>query len=269
MGCVTTTDAGHHVMGCNGITYDVEVPAACTAGGCGLVLDMHGFTMTAELEDKGTSMRALGQQHGYVVVQPTAPGLPPSWDQFAHAPLVIAFVEDAMASFGIDPKRAHVMGFSQGGGMTWRLVCLRADLFASAAPIGGLGGCEFSGANVPSEPVSILMVHGRADNVVSFNLIALPQRDAALNYWGFDAGMVVEDDGAHKATRFTSPGPGPVTFELWEHDYQAGNLILGGHCFPGGTDVGPGVFQFGCAAQGTFVYGSLAMQFFLDHPKMP
>ena len=42
-------------------------------------------------------MRALGQERGYVIIQPTAPvdgfGLP-SWDQGAHVPLVHAFVAD-------------------------------------------------------------------------------------------------------------------------------------------------------------------------------
>lgn len=264
-GCVTDVTAGHHVFPCmGGINYDVEIPAACAGGGCGLVVDMHGFTMSAASEDKGTAMRALGQQHGYVIVQPTAPGLPSSWDQNTHAPLVAAFVGDAMTALSIDPKRVHAMGFSQGGGMTWRLVCGYANLFASASPIGGLAGCEFSGGNAPSKEIPLLVVHGRKDSVVNFNSTAIPQRDAALAFWSYGPGVVLEDDGVHKATRYTSPAG--TILEFWEHDYQAGSIILGGHCFPGGTDVGLSPFQFGCSAAGTFVYGELAMQFFIAHP---
>jgi poly(3-hydroxybutyrate) depolymerase len=64
--------------------------------------------------------------------------------------------------------------------MTLRLLCTHADFFASGAPIGALEGCEFEGANAPSEEVDILQVHGHSDAVVSFDAVAIPQRDAIL-----------------------------------------------------------------------------------------
>ena len=264
--CALNLSVGHHVFMCDGgISYDVEIPSACGAPGCGLIVDIHGFTMNADLENKGSQMQALGKKNSYIVLQPSAPGLPASWDQATHAPLVYTFVAGLGSALGADPKRIHVMGFSQGGGMTWRLLCEHADYFASASPLGGLAGCEFSGANVPSQEIPIMQVHGRKDAVVNFQSIALPQRDAALAYWMDAPGVVLEDDGMHKATRYTTAAG--TRFELWEHDYVAGSFILGGHCFPGGTDIGASPFQFGCTAPGTFVYGELAMQFFLDHPR--
>jgi pimeloyl-ACP methyl ester carboxylesterase len=261
---VTDVSAGHHVFTCDTIGYDVEISPACAAGGCGLILDMHGFTMNAGSEDKGTNMRVLGPQHGYVVVQPTAPGNPPSWDQPTHIPKVFAFISDVAAALVTDPKRAHSMGFSQGGGMTWRMICAHADFFASAAPLSGLTGCEFTAPNVPSREVPVLQVHGHKDNVLNFATYAIPQRDAALKYWTDGAGAAFQMDATHTATRYLSPGGTP--FEFWEHDFSAGSVIIGGHCFPGGSDVGVSPFQFGCADMNTFVVGELAMQFFLDHP---
>jgi poly(3-hydroxybutyrate) depolymerase len=264
-GCVTDVSAGHHVLPCDGgVTYDVEVPAACAAGGCGLVLDMHGYTMNADQEDKGTGMRALGQARGYVVVQPTAPGTPPGWDQATHAPLVFAFIADAAAAFVTDPARAHVTGFSQGGGMTWRMICAHADFFASAAPLSGLTGCEFMAPNLPSREVPVMQVHGHKDSILNFALYAIPQRDAALASWKDGAGAVFASDAGHTATRYQTAAGTP--FEFWEHDYAAGSPILGGHCFPGGVDVGVSPFQFGCADPNTFNVGQLAMAFFVDHP---
>ena len=209
-------------------------------------------------------MRALGQARGYVIVQPTAPGALPSWDQPTHAPLVFAFISDAAAAFVTDPARAHVTGFSQGGGMTWRMICAHADFFASAAPLSGLTGCEFAGPNVPSREVPVLQVHGHKDAVLNFAVYAIPQRDAALAFWKDGAGAVFDTDAGHTATRYQTAAGTP--FEFWEHDYAAGSLILGGHCFPGGVDVGLTPFQFGCADTGTFDVGQVAMQFFLDHP---
>jgi dienelactone hydrolase len=222
------------------------------------------MTMNADSEDKGTSLRALAAAHSLVVVQPTAPGFPSSWDQATHAPLVFAFVKDAASAYDTDPARAHAMGFSQGGGMTWRMVCSHADFFASAAPLGGLEGCEFSGGNMPTREVSVLMGHGHKDNIVSFAGVAVPQRDKALAAWPFGEGVVIESDGEHTATRYTTPSG--TTFEFWEHDYKAGSALLGGHCFPGGTDVGWSPTQFGCDAKNAFVFGELAVKFFEAHP---
>lgn len=263
-GCVMDVSAGHHVFSCDGgITYDVEIPVACAAGGCGLVLDMHGYTMNAAQEDAGTNMRALGQQHGYVVVQPNAPGVPAGWDQATHVPLVFAFIGDVASALLTDPKRAHVMGFSQGGGMTWRMICTHADFFASAAPLAGVIGCEFTPPNVPSREVPTLQVHGHKDNILNFDGFAVPERDGMIAFLKAGAGDVFEMDGGHKATRYTSAAG--TTFEFWEHDYAAGSFILGGHCFPGGSAVGVSPFQFGCTEMGTFDVGELAMSFFLAH----
>jgi pimeloyl-ACP methyl ester carboxylesterase len=268
VGCVTDVTAGHHAFPCDGgITYDVEIPAACAIGGCGLVLDMHGFTMNATQEDSGTGMRALGQKNGYVVVQPNAPGVPPSWDQATHIPLVFAFVQQIAQALVTDPKRAHVMGFSQGGGMTWRMICTHADYWASAAPLSGIEGCEFVAPSAPSREVPTLMVHGHKDNVVSFTGIAVPQRDAALAFWKDGMGTKIGGDGTFTSTRYTTSAGTP--FEFWEHDYVAGSAILGGHCFPGGTDVGLSPFQFGCSPPDSFVVGETVMAFFLAHPMTP
>ncbi|APR84238.1 Hypothetical protein A7982_09587 [Minicystis rosea] len=263
-GCVTDISAGHHVFPCaGGINYDVEIPAACAGGGCGLVLDMHGYTMNAAQEDAGTGMRARGQQHGYVIVQPTAP-FATGWVQSTHTPFVFSFISDAAAALATDPKRAHVMGFSQGGGMTWRMICDHADFFASAAPLSGLPGCEWTPPSAPNREVPTLQVHGHKDSVLNFNTYAIPERDAALAFWKDGPGTVIEMDSAHTATRYLTAAGTPL--EFWEHDYAAPNLIYSGHCFPGGSDVGYSLTQFGCADMGTFVVGELAMQFFMAHP---
>lgn len=265
IGCVTDVGAGHHLFACEGgIRYDVEVPASCARGGCGLVVDIHGLSMSATEEDAGTGMRARGREHGYVVVQPNAPGVPSVWIQALHAPLVFDFVRDVADALLIDPRRAHVTGFSQGGGMTWRLICDHADFFASAAPQAGLPGCAFTGSEVPSREVPVMQIHGHRDAILNFEVFALPQRDAALDYWQHEVDAVIAIDSGHEVTRYLTPSGTP--FEFWEHDYAAGSFAIGGHCFPGGTDIGPSPLQFGCADAGTFAVGERVMQFFLDHP---
>ncbi len=271
--CLQDLSAGHHEVTCAGnILYDVEIPSACTSQACGLIVDMHGYTMNGDSQDENTGMRALGQQQGYIVVQPTAPtdGFgQPSWDQPTHAPLVAAFLSELVSALPIDPKRVHAMGFSQGGGMTFRLLCDHADLIASAAPIGALAGCDFAGPNVPSEEVDILHVHGRQDPIVSFGAVAVPQRDAALSSLPFGAPNIFEEDGNHRATRWQTPSG--TVFEFWEHDYTTSASVvfvdLDGHCVPGGDDLGGTPAGYSCEDLNTFVFGELAVAFFQAHPK--
>ena len=264
--CLDATAPGHHYVKCEGdIGYDVEIPATCPEPGCGLIVDIHGWTMTGDVEDANTDMRAIGTAAGYVVIQPTAPGMVPSWDQAAHAPLVFAFVSEVAALLKTDPKRAHAMGFSQGGGMTWRLLCDHADFFASMSPIGALKGCAFKAGETPSVERPVLAVHGHEDTVVKFDEDGVQQRDALLAAWPFDTGVAIEEDDHHKATRYTTTSG--TVFEFWEHDYKASSFILNGHCFPGSEELFAIPIAFGCADSGTFVYGKLALAFFQAHPS--
>jgi len=45
--CVVTSTAGYHQDTCDGMVYDVMIPPQCTApGACGLIVDIHGLTMS-------------------------------------------------------------------------------------------------------------------------------------------------------------------------------------------------------------------------------
>ena len=57
---------------CNGMTFETSIPERCIDTQCGLIIDVHGGTMSAAMENKNTNMREIGRQHGYVVIQPNA-----------------------------------------------------------------------------------------------------------------------------------------------------------------------------------------------------
>jgi poly(3-hydroxybutyrate) depolymerase len=272
-GCITSVSAGHHLFTCDGVAYDVEVSAACAMGGCGLIVDVHGATMTAEVEDRNTNLRMLGAARGYVVVQPTAPGmnaLGTTWDPAADDPKVLAFIGLAMRVYRIDVDRVHMTGFSQGGFMSWRMLCDHADLFASVAPAAACGSlfphCAFSGSERPSREIPVLYIHGTGDNIVSGCYGEM--RDAVVSGWSMSPSATVSMDGDHTWTRYTSAS-GNV-FEYIEHDYEAYSTILGGHCMPGSPDIGTsrfGVSGFGCDATSPFDWGETVIAFFEAHPR--
>jgi hypothetical protein len=285
-GCLTDVTAGHHKFAaCDTIDYDVEIPPACASGGCGIIFDIHGLTMNADAEDRSTNLRALGQMHGYVIVQPTAPNsvIGPHWTPLTDDVKLWAFLADARIALVIDPKKIHFTGFSQGGAMTWRLLCAHADVFASVAPVASADGtmavtppyvldCPFTSTNAPSQPVPVLQMHGTQDGLVPFAK-ATDQRDTALTYWNITGPPdTVGSDMHYSWTRYT--GTGGMVYEFIQHDYVVPTplvpITLGGHCLPGGNDLTPSIstpMVFSCSPPNAFVWGEVAMQFFIAHPK--
>ncbi len=277
VGCVTTVVTGHHVFPCGGLSFDVEVPTQCAGASCGVVLDVHGGSMSAAQEDNNTRMRELGRLHGYVVIQPNAMG--GMYREGVDDVALHQFLLDAMASFAIDEKRVHVTGFSQGGFMTWRFICNHAALIASAAPgaagVGGAfegNGCAFAGAQMPQAPMAILHLQGRRDALVKYER-GLAQRDAVISGWGMGSPTVVAGDATFTRTRWVNT-QGAV-YEFLDHDYStdAGflGIFLGGHCYPGSMDHSPSepgqLMGYGCKGANSFHWGNDVMQFFIANPK--
>ena len=287
-GCVTDVGAGHHTFSCDSITYEVEIPTACASGGCGVVVDVHGATMTAAAEDKSTGLRATAGALGYVVVQPTAPLVFAyrSWTPGTDDPKVWAFLQQVVTALAINPKKLHFTGFSQGGAMTWRMLCAHADVLASVAPVAAADGqtlsaltppfildCPFTGAATPSQQVPILQMHGTADGLVPFSK-AQQQRDAVIAAWSLGTPTTVTTDPKFVHTRSVSATG--TTVEFLQHDYVApGSLLLvnlGGHCLPGGQDLPPNGtpnanLYFSCVQPNGFTWGQQLMQFFVAHPR--
>jgi hypothetical protein len=267
--CIDAVTAGHHRYTCDGFVYDVEIPDACTtAGACGLVVDVHGFTMDGNMEDANTNMRALGHTYGYVVVQPNANPKPPasSWSPPGDDDKVFAFIQAAISALKVDTKKVHFTGFSQGGMMTFRMLCKHADTFASVAPAAGTG-CTFKPGDTPSREIPVLYMHGVNDALVSFTSAAVPQRDEVVAGWSMGTGTVIASDTHYTRTQYKSASG--TVFEFIQHDYEASSPILRGHCYPGSTDPGkePGqLFPFGCIPPNAFTWGEEAMKFFVAHP---
>ena len=103
------------------IGYTVSTPAGCApAGGCGVVMDVHGFTMTAAQQEQSDNFQILGNSAGYIVIQPTAPedsNGRHDWFPLIHHEQLLLFLRYAVASFKADRSRVHIMGYSQVSGM--------------------------------------------------------------------------------------------------------------------------------------------------------
>jgi polyhydroxybutyrate depolymerase len=158
----------------------VHEPSPRPAGPLPLVLALHGGGGSPSGAERMTGLNALSDREGFIVVYPAGTGFFSgrllTWNSgnccgYARrkdvddvgflAALIERFIKDGR----VDPKRVYATGMSNGAMMAHRLACERADLLAAIAPVAGAVGvprCE------PSRPVSVLMIHGRADQHVPY-----------------------------------------------------------------------------------------------------
>jgi poly(3-hydroxybutyrate) depolymerase len=273
--CITDASPGEHVFTCGAFDYDVSIPEACLAEPCGLIMDVHGLSMSGDMQDANTDLRELGRQRGYIVIQPNANPAPPtsSWNPNVDDSELMAFMQRVAAAFHVDPDRLHFTGFSQGGFMSWRVVCAYADVLASVAPAAACGNdltpdCQFTPDEQPSEPVDILYMHGTDDVLVPYPCAPV-RRDAVVQAYGLGPEEVLVDGAGYTWTRHT--GPDGTVLEFITHEYNAANtLVLGGHCYPGSDDPGGAagqLFSFACVDETDLHWGTAVIDFFDAHPR--
>lgn len=264
--CISDPTSGERRVDCGHLSFDLSVPQRCLRTSCGLIVDVHGRTMSGPMQEANTGLKARGLERGYIVIQPNANPAPPlsSWDGATDDATVVDFVEEAIGAFEVDPDRVHLTGFSQGGSMTWRLLADYGELWASAAPAAACG------IGLPSAVVPLLYMHGTADVLTEYEC-AEPHVDALREHYGLVAeGEVVDSSEDHVRLRYGDEAPAIV--ELLSHDYDNGNAILGGHCYPGSDDPGeePGqLFTFACGGDEAFAWGGVVIDFFEAHPRTP
>ena len=294
-GCVSSVTPGKHVFRCGvgkSMTFDVTAPN-CSTQRCGVIVDMHGSFMDGRTQELNTNLADLGSAAGYIVVQPNGESLTMSTRE---DPQLVDFLKDIAKSFDADLNRVHMTGFSQGGFLTWRMLCHHSNLFASVAPAGaGLNPvppeqapvklkspphCQFSGAELPGRRMPILYMHGVDDAMVEY---ASGERmvSAIQNAWQLGDPTVIESGHHYERLRYAGTNGGSLDFirHRYTTDAQVGPLqtLIGtievklkGHCYPGSTHLsktGNEILAFGCQGQSEFHWGRMVLDFFIANPK--
>lgn len=284
---------GAHIYSCSAgdpdwwarITYTVSTPATCVRGGCGVVMDVHGLDMTAAMQEQSDNFQVLGNDAGYIVIQPTAPkdmwGIH-AWSPLVHFDQLLLFFRYAVATFKADLKRVHIMGYSEGGFAAWNILCKAPDLICSAAPLEasaldwwgpgyGTGGCFSWPAKGPSISRSILFTNGITDPL---SVIANARQQVAnvQRAWGLTPSAATLTSGF----KFTSQSwqQPSRNFTYLEHDYSITNSAadgLKGHCFPTTAADGCKMSWTDPVLQccGAFTWARHALAFFQANPCQP
>lgn len=164
-------------------TYILHVPDTYTGDArVPLLFDFHGLGGNGQQQRNGSSFVAATQSEGVILAFPsgTSDGSGNGWnvgtccasgDDVGFTRAMVAQISDLAC---IDGKRIYATGFSNGGGMSYKLACDAADIFAAVAP----ASFDLAEDNVddcnPSRPISIVAQRGTADFAVPFEGGATP-----------------------------------------------------------------------------------------------
>jgi polyhydroxybutyrate depolymerase len=80
---------------------------------------------------------------------------------------VTAMIDEISTKYKIDEKRIFILGHSNGGFMAHRLACDQADKIAAIVSLAG-GTYKNQNKCAASAPISVLQVHGDADDTISY-----------------------------------------------------------------------------------------------------
>lgn len=154
----------------------------------------------------------------------------------------VGFLREVVArvqrKLDIDTQRIFVDGMSNGGMMAYRLACEAADLFRAVAAVAGTDNTRHCD---PAQPVSILHIHARDDDMVLFEGGAGRPRAAVTEFTSVTAstaGWVAHNACAASPRRVLQLDG--AYCDLWSDCAGRSEVKLcvteeGGHAWPGGS----------------------------------
>lgn len=238
--------------------YDPRVPTP-------VVFCLHGLAQNAVMFCvTGAEFPKKADETGFVLVMPN--GYSSSWnagtccgaastEKLDDVALMRAILGEVQTHVNVDPRRVYASGLSNGGYMSYRLACDAADVFAAVAPgaaaigINTIGGgtnpaSDFTECN-PSEPVSVLDIHGTADGLVPYSLQAPTLALVTSKDQCGTTTLPAQAPTSAGDTTCVSYSGCPAGVEVTACTIQGG-----GHCWFGSPDCGTGGGPIGAIVVG-------------------
>lgn len=223
---------------------------------------LHGGGGTAKGTVKSIYGRfnTLANQHGFIVVYPNAvkknwndgrkSDLKPGQEKIDDVGFIVEILKSLTEKYNIDQSRIFSTGMSNGGLMTSRLLCDRADLFRGGAILTATLSSHYLSKCDPERPVSVLIMNGTLDPVVPYDggnikrsTTEVVSTDDYVEFWKQINGCVEQQPTINfpDLKRFDGTTVSVDTYTNCEGD---GALVLykirgGGHTWPGGKQYLP------------------------------
>jgi polyhydroxybutyrate depolymerase len=229
---------------------DIHVPPGYRDGTpAPLLVLLHGFGATGEVQEIYFGLTPAADEAGMLYVQPDgtrnaidrqfwnatdaccAGDLVSDVDDATYLRAVIAEVS---SRYDVDRDRIFLVGHSNGGFMSHRMACDHADLVAALVSVAGATFLDPDDCS-PSEPVSVLQIHGREDDTIRFaggstTFGEYPGAEGTVERWAEENGCdptpeaapepaerdLVQDQPPAEVTSWTEGCEGGVAVELWD-----------------------------------------------------
>jgi polyhydroxybutyrate depolymerase len=203
-------------------SYDITTARAHDAKRPAPVLfSLHAYaTQPGVIDDSLGLAEVAVEQRGYILVTPRGhvdSNGNPFWngtraccdadrrepDDLAYLRAVLA---DVRGRYAVDPARVHAVGISNGGFMAQRWACEPAGDITGIISISGVGPGAPDPACQPSRPVTLVQIHGDADDVIRYdggtlNGFAYPSVRQNIESWTKLAGCAAGTQAARKEWR--------------------------------------------------------------------
>jgi polyhydroxybutyrate depolymerase len=229
--------------------YEVFVPSSYDeADAAPLVLLLHGYTSTGDVQEGYFGFQVLAEERGFLYVHPDGTK-DAAGNQFWNATdaccdlasagvddsaYLLSIIEQVQADYNVDPKRIYLAGHSNGGFMSYRMACDHADKVAAIVSVAGATFNDPAACD-PSEPVSVLQVHGTDDatigyegGVIRLRNASYPSADTTRATWAAynGCGTTVDSadnildlearlDGPETSTASSAGCPSGIAADLW------------------------------------------------------
>ena len=203
--------------------FTLHVPSSYVPGvPASLVLALHGYGADGAFIEFYSGFGSLYETEGFLLAAPEGRMDQDGtryWSALAADPgdetYLIDLVDEISQVYDVDPARTYLVGHSNGGFMAYRLACHHADRFAALI---SMAGATFDNADdcAPSEPVSVLQLHGDADTAIAYSggsldvdgtPVAYPSASDTFERWtAYNACNSPATDGAPRDLVTNLPG---------------------------------------------------------------
>lgn len=253
--------------------FILRVPKSYSGRKTPAVMVLHGWTASAEDAEQYTRMAERAEKEGWIAVFPDGIGNPQGWNAGfidltgMNRPDDLGFLNATLdqveREINVDKDREYVAGHSNGAFMA---NYLGAKLGARLAAIGSMAGTVGlrPGVEIPTPiaPISVILLHGKADNLVAYApgasaLLANEGAVASARFWAKEDGCKPEPETTVK---------GRVTIDRYKGGKDGTEVELvsvdgAPHDWWGGIGRNGDVPTYDAPA------ADLIMAFFKAHPK--
>lgn len=158
---------------------NVVVPAAYDGfEAAPLIVLLHGYGASAQLQDFYFRYSARSDADGFLLVLPDGTddssgtpfwnASPTSDEPIDDVAYLTGLVDEMEETWQVDPDRIYFAGHSNGGFMSYRMACEIPERLAGILNFAGLSPYLDEAGCTPTEPVSVLHVHGTQDDQVPY-----------------------------------------------------------------------------------------------------